>query len=172
MAGLSPLSLNDKTRFQQTVRINNVRYKLPRSVQVVIFSGAREARRYLLLRRVPEHGGFWQSVTGSLEPGETHAQAAIREVREETGFICEEGNLIQLGLVNTFEIAPLWRNKYAPGVTHNEEVCFALKVDQAEPALDPREHDAYVWVEQDNATEMLFWESTKRAFAAARLLED
>ena len=148
-----------------------MQYKLPRSIQVVIFTGAGEERRYLLLRRVPEHGEFWQSITASLEYSETHAQAAIRELAEETGLTRVEDDLLELGVVNTFEIAPLWRNRYAPDVTHNEEVCFALKVVKFEPTLDSREHDSFSWVQYDDAIKLSYWESTKRALAAARLLE-
>jgi dATP pyrophosphohydrolase len=137
---------------------------------VVIFAGHGSDRRYLLLRRVASHGGFWQSVTGSLEGNETHRQAAVREVLEETGVSPVEEKLIELGIVNTFEIAPKWRDKYAPGVTHNEEVCFALEVRQADVLLDPIEHDAFEWASYDRAVEMLFWDSNKRALAAAMLL--
>ena len=129
-------------------------------------------RHYLLLRRVASHGGFWQSVTGSLEVGETHTMAAAREVREETGIDSAEDQLIDLGLINTFEIAPQWREKYAPGVTRNEEVCFALKVDRCDVILDSREHDAYVWEPYDRSIDMLYWESSKRAFGATRLLAE
>ena len=147
----------------------NVQYKQPRSVQVVIFAETSAERQYLLLKRVESHGGFWQSVTGSLEVGETHRQAAVREVLEETGFVAGEEDLIELGLVNTFEIAPQWRVRYAPDVTHNEEVCFALNVEQRDPRLDPLEHNAYSWESYDRAKEMLYWKSTRRAFAATRL---
>jgi lipoyl(octanoyl) transferase len=41
--------------------------------------------RVLLLKRAPERGGFWQPVTGRMEPGETPAETARRELREETG---------------------------------------------------------------------------------------
>jgi len=140
----------------------------------VIFAETFSERHYLLLRRIAGHGGFWQSVTGSLEPGETHRQAAVREVREETGIDAAEDELIELGVINTFEIAPQWRGKYAPGVVRNEEVCFALKVDhcevRGEVRVDWREHDAYKWEPYDRSIEMLYWDSSKRAFAAARLL--
>ena len=149
-----------------------MQYKLPRSIQVVVLTGAGEQRRYLMLRRVPEHGAFWQSITGSLEENETHAQAAIRELAEETGLSRVEDDLLELGVVNTFEIAPLWRDRYAPGVTHNEEVCFALKLVEFEPTLDSREHDSFRWVQYHEAIKLSYWESTKRALAAARLLED
>jgi dihydroneopterin triphosphate diphosphatase len=148
----------------------STRYKLPRSVQVVIFAETDRGVEYLLLRRITSHGGFWQSVTGSLEEGETHAQAAVREVREETGRHHREDELIDLGLTNVFEIAQEWRAKYAPGVTRNEEVCFALKLEMREVQIDTLEHEASTWVDYDTAVEMLFWESNKRAFAAARKL--
>jgi dATP pyrophosphohydrolase len=146
-------------------------YKQPRSVQIVVFAENAGEREYLLLRRIASHGGFWQSVTGSLEEDETHAQAAVREVYEETGITRREDQLIDLDVINVFEIAPQWRAKYAPGVTRNEEVCFALKVDKCEIRIDPIEHDEYIWVNDATAVQMLYWESNKRAFAAARMIE-
>jgi dATP pyrophosphohydrolase len=145
-----------------------MRYKQPRSIQVVVFSDGSGERHYLLLRRVASHGGFWQSVTGSLEEGETHKQAAVREVLEETGIPSGEEELIELGVVNTFEIAPQWRDRYAPGVTHNEEVCFALGVHECDVRLDPIEHDGYAWASFDRAMEILCWYSNKQALAAVR----
>ncbi len=56
-------------------------WKRPESVLVVVHT----ADQVLLLERV-RPAGFWQSVTGSLEAGETASQAAIRELGEETGF--------------------------------------------------------------------------------------
>jgi dihydroneopterin triphosphate diphosphatase len=138
-------------------------YKQPRSVQVVIFAEGERGREFLLLRRVASFGAFWQTVTGSLEADETHKQAAVREVMEETGIAAREDDLIDLGLVNTFEIPPLWRTRYAPGVTHNEEVCFALGVAKAEPRVDPSEHEAFAWVSFDDALKMFYWESNRRA---------
>ena len=145
-------------------------YKLPRSVQVVIFAESNGEREFLLLKRKESHGGFWQSVTGSLEEGETHEQAAIREVYEETGIRPRAGELIELGVINVFEIAPQWRAKYAPGVTKNEEVCFALKVDKCEVRIDAAEHVQHAWVNPETAKRMLYWESNKRAFAATEMI--
>lgn len=149
------------------------KYKQPRSVQVVIFAETRQGREYLLLRRVASHGAFWQSVTGSLEAGETHRQAAVREVFEETGMSCAEDELINLHLTNVFEIAPAWRAKFLPGTTHNEEVCFALRAVKGEVRLDASEHDDFVWADYDTAYAMLYWESTRKAYRALRnLLEN
>lgn len=55
-------------------------YKRPVSVLVVIY--ARDTGRVLMLQR-RDDPDFWQSVTGSLEEGESTACAAQREVKEE-----------------------------------------------------------------------------------------
>jgi 8-oxo-dGTP pyrophosphatase MutT (NUDIX family) len=39
----------------------------------------------VMLLRYDENGGCWATPGGSLEPGETHRQAVIRELREELG---------------------------------------------------------------------------------------
>lgn len=114
---------------------------------------------------------FWQFVTGSLEEGETHRQAAIRELREETGIEAREDELLDLGLTNVFEIAPQWLHFYPPGTTHNEEVCFAMRTERREIQLDPREHDLYIWVGPGAAAQMLRWESSKKALAAAEKIK-
>ena len=145
-------------------------YKLPYSVQVVVFADTGEGRVYLLLKRVESHGGFWQTVTGSLELGETHTDAAVREIGEETGFAIRPVDLVNLNLVNHFSIAPQWLDRYAPGVTHNEERCFALKLKEAEAVLDAREHVAYQWTSFQTAVSVVYWESTRRALAATEAL--
>ena len=50
-------------------------YKLPISTLVVIYTTALEV---LLLERA-DHPGFWQSVTGSQEEGETLHQTSVRK---------------------------------------------------------------------------------------------
>ena len=60
------------------------RFRRPESVLVVIYTVRFEC---LLLERVSPRG-FWQSVTGTLHWRETPADAAAREVREETGLVC------------------------------------------------------------------------------------
>jgi dATP pyrophosphohydrolase len=136
-------------------------------VQIIVFAETDKGREYLLLRRVRSHGGFWQSITGSLEESEDHLDAAAREVSEETGIACDRRDLLPLDLVNNFEIAPLWRHKYAPGVSHNEEVCFALRVRLQPVQIDSLEHDAFIWIDYETAMKTVYWESTRRALAAA-----
>ena len=51
--------------------------------------------RLLLIKRGHEPGaGLWSIPGGRIEPGETDAQALVREMREETGLVIEAGQLI------------------------------------------------------------------------------
>lgn len=90
---------------------------------------------------------FWQSVTGSIENGESPIHAAIREVKEETGFdiFAENLPLFDCNQRISFEIFPQFRYKYAPDITHCTEHWFLLALeDESVPALT--EHQAYQWV--------------------------
>ena len=127
-------------------------YKNPNSVLVVIY--AESTNRALMLQRKDDLE-FWQSVTGTLEEGETSWQAAVREVKEETGIdiIAEHLNLIDCNESVVFEIFPHFRYKYAPNVTHCREHWFLLAVKQEfEPILS--EHLAYRWLEAKQAAEL------------------
>ena len=95
--------------------------------------------------------GFWQSVTGSLDRSdEDLAQAATREVFEETGIAVDQLPADALRNLNhqiEYEIYPEWRFRYAPGVTKNTEHWFALQVpENTSIQLSPREHVAYEWL--------------------------
>ena len=118
--------------------------KIPRSVLVIAFTPAREV---LLIERA-DFAGFWQSVTGSQEDGESWDATAVRELQEETGFEAAQfGGVIDLKFRNVYCIYPRWRHRYPAGVTHNEERCFAVCVPTTiTPKLAPREHVAYQWM--------------------------
>jgi dihydroneopterin triphosphate diphosphatase len=121
-------------------------FRRPESVLIVIYTAAGE---FLLLeRRKPP--GFWQSVTGSLEWGETADAAARRELLEETGIT--QGLLCNLHWTQVYEILPSFGKKYAPGVTRNLEHAFALKLNQRVTVhLSEREHLEYRWLPASEA---------------------
>jgi dATP pyrophosphohydrolase len=60
-------------------------HKLPVSTLVLVHT---PDLRVLLLERA-DFPGYWQSVTGSQEAGETLAETARRELHEETGIGAE-----------------------------------------------------------------------------------
>ena len=113
-----------------------------------------------MLRRVPERGGFWQGVTGAPLPGESDADAAVRETREETGYDVR-GRLLRLAGYEYAlrpEHADRWAALYGPGVTAIPVIAFGAQViDPHEPVLDPSEHDACAWVTYDEARARLDW---------------
>lgn len=136
-------------------------YKIPVSVLVVVHTADLEI---LLLERAGRPG-FWQSVTGSLDhPDEPLEQAAVREVREETGIPADAGRLLRWNVVNTFEIFGQWRSRFAPGITHNTEHVFSLELARRMPvSVAPGEHLAYVWLPWREAAEKCFSWSNRDA---------
>ncbi len=141
-------------------------HKIPVSVLVVIYS----ADGQVLLMERADAPGLWQSVTGSQDLGETLAQTAIREVREETGLDASQFALTDWGIETRYEIYERWRHRYAPGVTHNTEHVFGLCLPSALPVtLAPREHLQYRWLPRDAAATACFSPSNA---AAIRLLPD
>jgi dATP pyrophosphohydrolase len=139
-------------------------YKIPESVLVVIHTPDKQV---LLLERA-DHPGYWQSVTGSRNPGETLRETAVREVAEETGLDATQFELSDWQIANEYEIYPEWRHRYAPGVTRNTEHVFALKLPAPLPIrLASREHLRYEWLPWEEAAEKCF--SPSNADAIRRL---
>jgi dATP pyrophosphohydrolase len=104
-----------------------------------------------------DKAGFWQSVTGSVEGDETPYQAAIREVKEETGLDALEYDLQDWHISNVYEIYPHWQYRYAPGVTENREYLFGLALpSKLSIQLAPSEHVQYEWVDWREAAKRVF----------------
>lgn len=137
------------------------RAKVPVSTLVLVYTPALEV---LLLERA-DFPGHWQSVTGSQEPGETLAETAARELREETGIAPEHhGGVIDWNVTNVFEIFPQWRHRYAEGVTQNTEHVFGLQVPGHVPVrISPREHLQYAWLDWREAAQRCFSWSNRDA---------
>ena len=141
-------------------------YKIPESVLVVIHTPDRQV---LLIERA-DKPGFWQSVTGSKDrPDEALMDTCVREVAEETGIRIGGPDvplsaLRDWGLENVYEIYPVWRHRYAPGVTHNTEHVFGLTVARPLPVcLDPREHLNHAWLPWREAADRCFSPSNAEA---------
>jgi 8-oxo-dGTP pyrophosphatase MutT (NUDIX family) len=106
------------------------------------------ADRVLLLHGVdparPEHG-YWFTVGGGLDGGETPAQAAARELAEETGLTVDPARLGE----------PIWRNvtdfPFDGRWYHQEQDFFAYRVQSLRPDTGGFNHiehatiDAYRW---------------------------
>lgn len=136
-------------------------YKIPESVLVVIHTADLQV---LLIERA-DRPGFWQSVTGSLDSvDEALAATAARELFEETGIVAAPPALRDWQLSNVYEIYPVWRHRYAPGVTHNTEHVFSVEVARDTAiTLSPREHLRYVWLPWLEAADRCFSSSNAEA---------
>jgi dATP pyrophosphohydrolase len=144
-------------------------FKIPESVLVVIYTTDLDV---LLIERA-DKSGYWQSVTGSKDAlDETLTETAAREVAEETGIVVDDDlpsavpreNLRDWCLSNVYEIYPVWRHRYAPGVTRNTEHVFGLLVPRDIPiALSPREHLQFQWLPYREAADQCFSPSNAEA---------
>ncbi|HHW5019541.1 TPA: dihydroneopterin triphosphate diphosphatase [Haemophilus influenzae] len=129
-----------------------MQYKNNQSVLVVIYT--KDTNRVLMLQR-QDDPDFWQSVTGTIESGETPKKTAIRELWEEVRLEISENStaLFDCNESIEFEIFPHFRYKYAPNVTYCREHWFLLAMEQEfEPILS--EHLAYQWVSPEQAIQM------------------
>ncbi len=128
-------------------------------VEVCIFSFRGAAPEYLVLRRSPAetlYPGVWQFVTGAPEGNETAAEAARRELAEETSLTPID--IWTVPHVNVF---------YDP---RNDSIqvtpVFAARVDPGtEPVLSP-EHSEYRWCDYPSALTRLAWPGQREALGA------
>ncbi len=135
-------------------------YKIPISVLVIIHTIDLQI---LLLERA-DHPGYWQSVTGSQDPGETLEQTAAREVKEETGLNTTDYTLSNWKIQNHYKLFEEWRWRYPPGITHNTEHVFGLELPQTVPVtISPREHLSYIWLPWQEAADKVFSPSNAQA---------
>jgi 8-oxo-dGTP pyrophosphatase MutT (NUDIX family) len=140
--------------------------RLPHQVLVYIRrQPTPTSSEYLLLRRTSARGGFWQGVSGGVEAGERLAEAARREVWEETGYH-QFRQFVPLDFRYSFPLDRAnWGHLYAPEIEVIHEECFGAEVsrDVGEPVLDPGEHDAYQWLEVAQALALLRWPENQAA---------
>ncbi len=126
--------------------------RLPIQVLVYLAKPRGSDCEYLLLRRVPRIGGFWQGVSGGLKEGEGIAQAASREVLEETGFSLDTVKSIEYSY--RFPVSDEWRHLYHPNVKEVVEHVFVAETGSGDPRLSP-EHDTWRWCRLDEAATLL-----------------
>jgi 8-oxo-dGTP pyrophosphatase MutT (NUDIX family) len=132
---------------------------------VAVFVTRKSGSEVLILHRSLEQGGYWHVVAGGVEPGETVAEAAQRELREETGLAAE----VTAGVDVIEYVYPLTeepaerRNRFTPSVGEVEVTCFLVNApDSWEPNLD-WEHDGHRWCDAAEAFKTLRWPATAQA---------
>lgn len=120
--------------------------------------------RILMLRRSPARGGFWQPVTGRIEPGEAPEAAARRELREETGADVE---VSPLGYQHAFALDPALVPPKRPGLRVCDETAFWARLP---PGFAPRlseEHVEWEWCDAGTAAARSRYAGLRRAIRLA-----
>ncbi len=121
----------------------------------------RRGERYLMLHRAVDD--YWHVVAGVVEDGETFAEAAARELREETGL---DAGVVDVGVKQRYSVPDEMRSEYLPGVAEVEIENFAVSVPTGwEPRLN-EEHDYYRWLILAEAIAIEHWPETKDVIAA------
>jgi 8-oxo-dGTP pyrophosphatase MutT (NUDIX family) len=122
-------------------------------VDVFVVDPTPDGLQVLVLRRAPgvRCTGAWEVVHGSIEPGESPAQAAAREVAEETGL--DASRMYSIGCT-PFYLHRLGVVQIAVG--------FAAIADSAVFPVLGVEHDAGEWVNIDKALERLAWPRSRQ----------
>lgn len=130
----------------------NINFEL---VEVVLFRRTPEPE-FLVLQRSDEeeiYPGLWQIVSGGIEDGEKAYEAALREVKEETGFT-------PLGLYNT----PLTNTFYFhTNDSVNLSPVFAAEVNGRDTIRLSDEHKEFRWLTREKAISLLVWPGQKNA---------
>lgn len=128
-----------------------------RLVKVIVTDGSH----ILLLHRRPERGNFWQPITGAIEKGESPAEAARRELQEETGHAVEPA---ELDLTQSFMIESQFLEAIHPPPVVASEICFHARLDSRLPIrIDPLEHDSCGWFTFAEAYEKIRWTDDREA---------
>ncbi|HVP66210.1 MAG TPA: lipoyl(octanoyl) transferase LipB [Anaeromyxobacteraceae bacterium] len=120
--------------------------------------------RVLLLRRTEARGGFWQPVTGRIEPGETAAGAAARELGEETGIAAA---VEPLGYRHGFALDPSLRGEPEAELRTAVEEAFVARVPAGAEVRLSAEHGAHAWVAPAEAEARVRFEGLRKAIRSA-----
>jgi lipoyl(octanoyl) transferase len=125
--------------------------------------------RVLLLHRRPERGNFWQPITGGIEDGESPADAARRELLEETG---NRGEPEEIGITQSFMIESQFLNSRLGTPVIASEIAFAAALDSRLPiSMDAEEHDEYGWFTFAEAYERIRWTDDREALECLEKLK-
>ncbi|HTD64459.1 MAG TPA: NUDIX domain-containing protein [Verrucomicrobiae bacterium] len=121
----------------------------------------RRGDEFLMLHRAVED--YWHVVAGVVEDGETFAEAAARELREETGL---DAPVVDVRMPQVYRVPDEMRSEYLTGVDQVAIENFTVNAPAGwEPVLND-EHDYYNWLTAAEAIAIAHWPETREVLAS------
>ena len=124
-------------------------------IEAHIFRKKKNGIEFLLLKRGEKeiYGGLWQMVTGKIRKGEKAYNAALREIKEETG-------LKPMRFWVTPNVNPFYshENNYISLIP-----VFAAEVPENSKVILCKEHTNYKWARPEEAKKMLAWPGQRKS---------
>jgi dATP pyrophosphohydrolase len=131
--------------------------ELPFRIEAILYGKNSDGIvEYLLIKRTPKDGGYWQPITGTLDNGEKLHDCLFRELDEE---VCvSRGEVKKLSpILYKFD----WKNKRGETIL---EFVYAVEIDRKQKIkLNPTEHNDQRWCTYDLAAKTLYTDNNKKA---------
>lgn len=129
-----------------------------RSSGAVVFykEGAAEPE-YLLLNYT---AGHWDFPKGNIEVGENEKQAAVREIREETG-------ITDVEFIDGFRMTISYRYRHGRRLVEKEVVLFLGRTHTRQVTIS-HEHIGFAWKNYQDAMDQLTYRNAKNLLSAAK----
>jgi bis(5'-nucleosidyl)-tetraphosphatase len=112
---------------------------------------------YLLLHYTASH---WDFPKGNIEAGETEKQAAIREIREETG-------ITDVEFLDGFRMMIEYKYRHGRRPVLKEVVLFLARTHTRQVTLS-HEHIGFVWKKFDDAIQQLTYRNATNLLSSAK----
>lgn len=128
-----------------------------RSAGAVIVNATGAEPEYLLLHYT---AGHWDFPKGNIEAGESEKEAAVREIREETG-------ITDVEFVGGFRQTVSYRYRKGRHLVH-KEVIFFLASTKTSSVTISHEHVGYAWKKYGDAMKQLTFQNARNLLASAR----
>lgn len=135
---------------------------------VVLYRDGGEARRYLLMRSALTRRPIWEFPKGGVEAGETEAQAAVRELWEESG-IAES----QISLREGYREEERYVFTQGQGEERTlivKKVIYFLATTDEDRVVISREAEDYRWATYDEAMRLIRFPGKRHVLEVAEAL--